>query len=564
MRFHVIFLGLILALSLNAQTYQFQAGKRTSSDGTEVLEAPIFGTGKYFKTHFAAPQPRVELMAPARLDDFVINGHLELSLRGYLELVLANNTNVQIQKLTIETPKNAITRALGRFDPSLVANFRSTRTITPTTSSLEGAATLSQLTQPLSLNYQQTLDTGTSFSIGGSGNKRTTNSEFSTVNPSVNASFDVSFTQPLIRNFGRDVNRIPVTIAQSRVKISNYDLEEQILTLISRAEQDYWSVIDARENLRVSREALGLAEALLRRAERELELGAISELDIYQPQQNRARQEISVTQAIYRLEQTYDALRQQISADVDPDFRDMPMVLTEPVLPPTEEETVDKEAMVEMAYRRRPDLQAQLETLNIDDLNYRSAKNQLRPDLSLSVSYSSAGVGGNVSEFGGTGADRILLRTIPGGISNALDQLFGFDFPTYGFTLSLRLPIRDRASVANLADATVSKKLNALRTRLTQQQIRLNVLNAVNNVESTKARVKLAQTTLDLSQKRLDGEQKKYDLGVTTIFFLLDAQNALAAAQADLVTQAAQYRRSVTNLLRVTGQLLEERGIIIQ
>ena len=564
MRFHVILLGLILALSLNAQNYLFKAGKRTSSDGTEILEAPVFGTGKYFKTHFAAPRQRVELMGPTRLEDFVVDGHLELSLRGYLELVLANNTNIQIQKLIIETPKNAITRALGRFDPSLVANFRSTRTITPTTSSLEGAATLSQLTQPLSLNYQQTLDTGTNFSIGGSGNKRTTNSEFSTVNPSINASFDVSFTQPLIRNFGRDVNRIPVMIAQSRVKLSHYNLEEQLLTLVSRAEQAYWSVIDARENLRVSREALGLADAFLRRAERELELGAISELDIYQPQQNRARQEILVTQAIYRLEQQYDALRLQMAADIDPDYRDMPITLTEPVLPPTDEENVDSEAMVEMAYRRRPDLQASLESLNIDDLNHRSAKNQLRPDLSLSVSYSSAGVGGNESVFGGQGANRVLLRTLPGGIGDALNQLFGFDFPTYGFTLALRLPIRDRSSVANLADAAVSKKLNTLRTRLTQQQIRLAVLDAVNNVESSKARVKLAQTSLDFSQKRLDGEQKKYDLGVTTIFFLLDAQNALAEAQADLVTQAAQYRRSVTNLLRVTGQLLQERGIVIQ
>ncbi|MCP5119725.1 MAG: TolC family protein [bacterium] len=564
MRFHVILLGFFLTISLSAQNYLVNPATRTSSDGTEILEAPTFGSPSYFKTHFAAPRTRVELMAPARLEDFVVDGHLELSLRGYLELVLENNTSVQIQKLTIETPKNAITRALGRFDPSVVTTFRSTRTINPTTSELEGAATLSRLTQPLSMDYQQTLDTGSRYSIGFSGNKSTTNSEFSTVNPSINASLDFSFTQPLIRDFGREVNRIPIMLAQSRLKISHFNLEEQLLTLVMRAEQAYWSVIDARENLRVSREALGLADAFLKRAERELELGAISELDIYQPQQNRARQEILVTQAVYRLEQQYDALRRQISADIDPDFRDMPIVLTELVLPPTDEETVDPEQMVEMAYRRRPDLQVDLENLYMDDLDYKAAKNQLRPDLSLSVNYSSSGVGGNVSEFGGQGNNRFLLRTIPGGIGDAVDQLFGFDFPTYGFALTLRLPIRDRRSIADLADVSVSKKLNALRTRLTQQQIRLDVLDAVNSVESSKARVKLAQTSLDFSQKRLDGEQMKYDLGVTTIFFLLDAQNALAEAQAELVTQAAQYRRSVTTLLRVTGQLLTERGVVIQ
>ena len=82
-------------------------------------------------------------------------------------------------------------------------------------------------------------------------------------------------------------------------------------------------------------------------------------------------------------------------------------------------------------------------------------------------------------------------------------------------------------------------------------------------MESSKARVKLSRTALEFSEKRLDGEKQKYDLGVSDIFFLLDAQNALSAAQADLVTQAAAYRRSITNLLRVTGQLLDERGIVV-
>ena len=140
----------------------------------------------------------------------------------------------------------------------------------------------------------------------------------------------------------------------------------------------------------------------------------------------------------------------------------------------------------------------------------------------------------------------------------------GFDYPTYGFSLNLRLPIRDRRAVADLADAAVSKRMNTLRARSTEQTIRLEVLNAVNQLESSKARVKLAKTSLDFSQKRVDAEQQKYDLGVTTIYFLLDAQNSLAASQSELVTQASQYRRNLTTLLRVTGQLLEQRGVVVR
>jgi len=325
-------------------------------------------------------------------------------------------------------------------------------------------------------------------------------------------------------------------------------------------------VIEARENLRVAEENLRLNEALLKRSERELELGAISPLDIYQPQQNLENARIALTQAQYRLEQTVDALRRQIGADLDPDFRHMPVVLTEPVLPPSEEETIDPEQMVEAAYRLRPDFKSALESLQIDDLSYEAVRNRLRPDLSLTLSYSSSGLGGRIFEFvqePGFGRPSVPTGTIPGGLGQALEQIFGFDFPTYSFTLSLRLPLRDRRAVADLADVAVSKKANMLRAQSLEQDIRLEVLNAVSQVESSKARVKLAQTALEFSRKRLEAEQKKYDLGVTTIFFLIQAQNDLVAAQSQVVTQATLYRRNLVNLLRVTGQLLEERGVVV-
>jgi len=532
-------------------------------DGTERIEAPFFGTGNYFRTHYKSQLPQIQLQAPQRLHEFVVGDHLELSLRGYLELVLANNTELAIQKLTIETPRNAITRSLARFDPTVSSSFRSTRNLRPTSDQLEGAQELNTLGQPLDFSYDQSLDTGTSYSIGFDGFKNSTNSQFATVNPSIDAGMNFSVSQSLMRNRGRRVNRLTVMVAQTRFKQSRYDLQNQILGILSFAENTYWALIEARENLRVSRESLELNETLLKRAERELELGAISPLDIYQPQQNRAAAEIFVTQAIYRLAQAEDALRRQIGADLDPDFQNMPIELTEPVLPPEDDEEIDPEAMVEFAYKSRPDLMSVAQNIAIDELNYDVAKNDLRPDLSFGLFYSSKGLGGNVAEFDDATPPN-LIGVVPGGLGDALRQVWGFDFPTYGFSLTLRLPIRDRRAVANLADAAVSKRLDTLRIRQAEQDVRLEVLNAVNQLESSKARVKLSQTQLDFSEKRLEAEQKKYDLGVTTIFLLIQAQNDLTSAQSDLVTQASGYRRSLTRLLQVTARLLEERGVVVQ
>src|SRR6185436_4856705 len=107
--------------------------------GGAFAQLSRFPSPNYFRETFQKTQSKVELRDPVRLKDFVHDGKLELSLKDYLNLVVSNNTNIQIQMLSIETPKNAIQRAFNPWDPTLIASFSSTRTITPSTTALEGA-----------------------------------------------------------------------------------------------------------------------------------------------------------------------------------------------------------------------------------------------------------------------------------------------------------------------------------------------------------------------------------------------------------------------------------------
>jgi outer membrane protein TolC len=166
--------------------------------------------------------------------------------------------------------------------------------------------------------------------------------------------------------------------------------------------------------------------------------------------------------------------------------------------------------------------------------------------------------------FQGDGTTSTITTVLPGGFSDALNQLFGFGFPVYGFGLTLNLPLRDRNAAANYADALVNKKLDSLAVRQSEQQIRLDVLSAITDLENAKATVELAKVALDFAQKRADAEQKKYDLGTSTLFFLLDAQTQLNQAQSSLVNASVTYKRITGTLLRYTGDLLQERGITVQ
>lgn len=555
---------LLLGLCLSAQTTSNVTAPNLYSDSA-LANYPKFGSKDYMRTIFRRETPKFELQGPVRLQEFVSGDKLELSLKGYLELVLNNSTDIQIQRMVLEVPKNAITRAFSIFDPQFVGRFSATRAKTPTTDALAGAATLSALTQPLTLNWSQTAPTGTQYTIGYSASKSSTNSAFANLNPAYASNLNLSFTQPLVRGRDLQVLRTPILLAKSRLRASEYQFQDQIQQLLTNAENAYWDVIGARENLKVQEQALALADTSLKRAQRELELGALPALEIYQPQAVYARAEILVTQARYRLAQTEDALRRQMGIDLDPELRKLPIILTESVLPPTDNKPFDKESLVADALRVRPDLLNQRQSLDIDDINLRATSDSLRPDFQLFGNYSIQGRGGPTqlrqTIFNPDGTTSPITSIIPGGFSNALDQMWGFNFPIIGGGIQLRLPIKDRNASANYADAVVSKRLDQLRIRALEQNVRLDVLNAINQVENSRASVDLAKIAADLAQKRVEADQKRYELGTITLFFLLDSQNALTQAQSDLVTQSVQYRRNLLNLYRRTGTLLTERGI---
>ncbi|MCU0247539.1 MAG: TolC family protein, partial [Bryobacter sp.] len=316
------------------------------------VDAPppiTFGTKEWVNRLWSNSRPRVEISQPAKLNDFASNGKLELSLRQYLELVLANNTQIQIQKLLVQPTRNAITRAFSIFDPVANARFQATRSNTPATNVLQGAANVSNLTQPFSLGVNQTLPTGTQYNVGFNSQKFSTNDTFQLYNPSFNTGLTMGFTQPLLRGRGGYVTKIPILLAKSNLKISEAQTEDQVQRLLVAAENAYWDVIFARENLKVQEQALALSDAALKRAQRELELGALSALEIFQPQAQYARSEILVTQSRYRLAQAEDALRLQAGIDLDPEIRKLPIVLTEPVLPPSDTKPFDREALVSEA-----------------------------------------------------------------------------------------------------------------------------------------------------------------------------------------------------------------------
>jgi outer membrane protein len=312
----------------------------------------------------------------------------------------------------------------------------------------------------------------------------------------------------------------------------------------------------------VAQKSLDAAQATYNHDKRALELGALPPLDIYRSESQVADRRVQVIQSEYALKQTEDFFRQSVGADVDPYFRALDLDLTDSPETDGELRNIDIAVALQEALEKRPELEAARLSLANDDTSIRLAHNNLLPELSLSGNYSGNGLGGN--QYSLSAQPNIPPQLIStGGFSDSLDQLFGFGYPSYGFSLTLNLPVKNRSGQAALGSALVSRRRDLYSERQIREQITFDVSNAVHQLEQAKISVAASKEAVDLARKTMAAEQRKYELGTGQIFLVLEAQTELAAAEQGLLQAQVSYRVAVAAVDYATGNLLAPYGVQI-
>ena len=480
--------------------------------------------------------------------EHLVEGKLMLSLDDAIRLALENNTNIQLEHTQIEFAEFALIGSKAPFDPALASSFSALRALTPQYSQLGGAPTVNSLAQNTTLGLTQTVETGANYQVAFNAEKFSSNSSYNEFNPSISAGLLLTFTQPLLRGAGFAINRAPILIAQRDVKQSRDAFEQTVNDTILNVVDNYWSVVEARENLKVTQESLDAAQKSYDHDKRSLELGALPPLDIYRSESTVASRRVSVIQAEYALKEAEDVFRQVIGADVDENIRAYDVVLTDKAEPGDAMYTIDIVTALEKALKYRPEVDSMRLQLANDDTNVKVARNSKLPNLSIGGTYEANGLGGAPAS----------------GLGQALNQTFGAAFPGYGLNVSLAVPIRNHSAEAQLGSALASKRRDLYSERQLRESITLNVANAVHQLEQAKQSVAAAKIALDLSQKTLQADQRKYELGSETIFFVLEAQTELTQAEQTLLLAEVGYQDAVATVDHETGRLLDRFHVQIQ
>jgi outer membrane protein len=511
-----------------------------------------------FATH-SRQDTQPPLLSAHDMRDYVRDGKLMLSLEDAIRLAFANNSDIRLDQSAVHAAANNLLRQFGPFDPKLNSFFNDQRQQTPAFQELQGAPVLNVLSQTAEIKYDQTFQTGTSFESVFSVNKVSTNSSFFFLNPYTFSNWQFQVTQPLIRNFGLLINRAPILIAQRGSRQARATFEGQVSDILLQVITAYWNVVFQERNLVVQRKSYEGAQQSYDRDKKALGLGALPPLDIYRPESQVAARRVNVIQAEYTLRLAQDQFRIVIGAYRDPATRVMDLDLTDEPRPEGELLTIDISTALDRAANNRPEFEAVRQQLGADDLKIRLAHNALRPDLEIQGVYSTTGVGGNE-----------LSLTVPpvlvsaGGVTDSLNQIFHFNNPTYGFTLTLNLPIKNRAGRADLADAELGRRQDQNQEIKTKESVTLDVTNSVHQLEETKLTLEAAKLAVDLAEKNLRAEERKFDLGSQTAFFVLDAQNQLAQTELVLASAQTNYQIALAALDHATGELLLHHHIEIK
>ena len=472
---------------------------------------------------------------------------LELTLDDAVKRTLDNNADIAVDRFDPESADYNVRGLKGYYEPYVTSTLGDRSQTNPATNAFTGAQNLTNKTWTYNFGAFQALPTGGTFEVDFNNNRQTTNSVFSTFNPSFGSNFNLSLAQPLLRNFMIDSTRYQIKVAKKNAEISDVQFHQTVVNTVANVKQSYYDLIYALDNLEAQRKSLGLAQQLLEENRIKVRVGTMAPLDVVSAQSEVAGREANVIQAQAAVADAEDVLKRAMFTTNDEASWNTRLVPTD--RPSADRVVVDLPAAIQTALSKRTDVQTARKSLESSEYGVSYARNQLLPSLNLSAGYGTSGLSG--TQVLDPVTQQPLPNPITGGWGSAVGDVFGRNFPTWTVALNLSYPVLNRQSSANSARARIARDQQAASLHVTELNVVQEVRAAARAVETNYQLVESTRAARVLQEQRLDAETKKFAAGMSTNFFVTQAQRDLAFAAVSELQAVANYRKSIVNFERV-------------
>jgi outer membrane protein TolC len=491
---------------------------------------------------------------------------VQLTVDDAIKLALDRNLDIAVQRLNPATYDYSIANLRAVYRPTLTSQLSRVAATNPSTQTISGAA-VGQGIETGNNTYngglaQNFLWGGGNLAVTLNNNKQTTTSQTALFNPAFNTNWAAQYTQPLLRNFKIDSNRQQLVITKLNQDISEIQLRSLIINTVSNVRNAYWDLVFAAQSVEVARRSVELADQLVRDNQTRVEIGTMAPIDVVQAQSQAATQRQNLANAEGTRRTAEIALKRLIvNGTQDPNWNAAIDATERPEFSPS---PVDVVSAVRRALDSRTDLQQARKNLQVNDTTLKYLTNQTLPQADLVARYGLIGQGGTqFTGCSGSGISRACTGELVGGYGDALSTLFGRNYPTWTLQLNVSYPLGTSAADATVARARVQENQVEAQLKQIELQIATDVTNAATNVQSNVERVQAAQAARDFAQRTLEAEQSKFEVGMSTNYFVVQAQRDLATAQNNELQAVLAYRKSLVELERLQQTSLTTSNITI-
>jgi len=413
---------------------------------------------------------------------------------------------------------------------------------------------------------------GTSISATLDNQRVGTDNLVQIISPQYNSNLRVTVTQPLFRGRGFDQPRRAIEIAKSNLSLTDAQFRQRAIEIVAAAQRAYWDLTYALRNLQVQRDAVRDAKAQLEHNRRLVEEGQLAPVDVLAAETQVANFEQSVYDALNTVTVAENALKNIVSANRTEGIWSKSITPVDSV--DLDVPTTTLPEALDAALQNRPELQINQTQKKINAIDQKYFRDQQKPQIDLVASYTSTGVGGslnpnfinpfcrdNPQDPACQQALQALLRLV-GGAGSTWGDILANKYPTYRVGVQFNLPLfGNKTADAQYGRSLVEgDRLSVVHDQL-EQNIQVEVRNALQFVRTAEARLRSASISRENSEKQYESEQRKLDSGQSDIYRVLERQTALTTARSNELRAQTELNKSIADLQRATGNSLKANNV---
>jgi len=455
----------------------------------------------------------------------------------------------------VSSTQNSVGSAIDSYDPILSGTVSGDRDNMQIAQPVfyGGLSSLRQNTNQYNFTYAQGWSTGTLAQVSYD-NQRLVYQPASLIpagptgllafNPALTGSWKVTVRQHVLQGWGMDNNRREILIAQNDRKVTDASFRAQVISTVAQIQNIYWDLVNAYEDLKVQQTALEFSQRTLTDNKKQVEIGTLAPIEVVSAQSSvaTATQKLIVSQTALQYQQliTKNAIARNFN---DPELTAAEVIPTD-TMAVSDEQLAPAEELVAYALAHRPELLESELNLRNNEINNKAAKNGLLPTLDVVGYYAASGQGSNYGDAFTLSANR--------------------NYPDKGLYVNLNIPLRNRAAQANQIRSQLEYRQNELNFQQQKNQINLQVRNAAFALQQARAGVNSARAARDYANQSLEAEQKKYALGASTSYLVLQQQSNMTQSASNYVAALSTYEKARVALDQYTATILERNGILME